>query len=132
MQRNYLEIVNLLMVALLILMTAFFVATEFAIVKIRATRIDYLIESGNKQAIHVKKILDNLDGYLSACQLGITVTALGLGWLGEPTVMRILSPIFNELALNETVASVLSFVIAFFTITYLHVVIGELAPRSEE
>jgi len=122
--------INLLLVAILILMTAFFVAAEFAIVKIRSSRIDYLIESGNKRAVHAKKLLDNLDGYLSACQLGITVTALGLGWLGEPTVMRLLSPLFNELALNETVASVLSFVIAFFTITYLHVVIGELAPKT--
>ncbi|HLR75287.1 MAG TPA: hemolysin family protein [Virgibacillus sp.] len=124
------EMINLLLVALLILMTAFFVAAEFAIVKIRPTRIDYLIESGNKRAVHAKKLLDNLDGYLSACQLGITVTALGLGWLGEPTVMRLLSPLFNELALNETVASVLSFAISFFTITYLHVVIGELAPKT--
>lgn len=130
MQGNYLEIVNLLLVAILILMTAFFVATEFAIVKIRTTRIDYLIESGNKKAVHVKKILDNLDGYLSACQLGITVTALGLGWLGEPTVMRLLSPIFDELGLNATISSVLSFAIAFFTITFLHVVIGELAPKT--
>lgn len=124
------DIVNLLLVAILILMTAFFVATEFAIVKVRSTRIDYLIESGNKQAVHAKKLLDNLDGYLSACQLGITVTALGLGWLGEPTVMRLLSPLFDELGLNETIASVLSFIIAFFTITYLHVVIGELAPKT--
>lgn len=130
MQGNHLEIVNLLLVAILILMTAFFVATEFAIVKIRTTRIDYLIESGNKKAVHVKKILDNLDGYLSACQLGITVTALGLGWLGEPTVMRLLSPIFDELGLNATISSVLSFAIAFFTITFLHVVIGELAPKT--
>ena len=130
MQGYSLEMINLLLVALLILMTAFFVAAEFAIVKIRPTRIDYLIESGNKRAVHAKKLLDNLDGYLSACQLGITVTALGLGWLGEPTVMRLLSPLFNELALNETVASVLSFAISFFTITYLHVVIGELAPKT--
>ena len=130
MQGYILEMINLLLVAILILMTAFFVAAEFAIVKIRSSRIDYLIESGNKRAVHAKKLLDNLDGYLSACQLGITVTALGLGWLGEPTVMRLLSPLFNELALNETVASVLSFVIAFFTITYLHVVIGELAPKT--
>jgi len=129
-QGYILEMINLLLVAILILMTAFFVAAEFAIVKIRSSRIDYLIESGNKRAVHAKKLLDNLDGYLSACQLGITVTALGLGWLGEPTVMRLLSPLFNELALNETVASVLSFVIAFFTITYLHVVIGELAPKT--
>src|SRR5690625_354156 len=130
MQGYYLEIVNLLLVAILIVMTAFFVATEFAIVKVRSTRINYLIESGNKRAINVKKLLDNLDGYLSACQLGITVTALGLGWLGEPTVMRLLSPLFNELGLNATIASVLSFAIAFFTITFLHVVIGELAPKT--
>lgn len=130
MQGYYLEIVNILLVAILILMTAFFVAAEFAIVKIRITRIDYLIKLGNKKAVNVRKILDNLDGYLSACQLGITVTALGLGWLGEPTVMRLLTPLFKELALNETVVSILSFAIAFFTITFLHVVIGELAPKT--
>ncbi|MEI3609989.1 hemolysin family protein [Pseudogracilibacillus sp. SO10305] len=123
-------ILNITLVALLILMTAFFVATEFAIVKVRTTRIDYLIEEGNKNAILVKKILSNLDGYLSACQLGITVTALGLGWLGEPTIMRLLGPLFDELAINQAVASILSFGIAFFTITYLHVVIGELAPKT--
>lgn len=120
----------MLLVAVLIIMTAFFVATEFAIVKIRATRIDYLIETGNKKAIHVKKILDNLDGYLSACQLGITVTALGLGWLGEPTIMRILGPLFDQLEIHATLASVISFATAFFIITYLHVVIGELAPKT--
>ena len=111
-------------------MTAFFVATEFAIVKIRPTQIDYLIESGNKRAVHAKKILNNLDGYLSACQLGITVTALGLGWLGEPTIMRLLSPLFDEFNLNATITSVLSFAIAFIIITFLHVVIGELAPKT--
>lgn len=123
-------IFNLTLVAILILMTAFFVAAEFAIVKVRATRIDYLIETGNKRAIHVKKLLDNLDGYLSACQLGITVTALGLGWLGESTVMLLLGPLFDKLGLNAEITSVLSFVIAFLTITYLHVVVGELAPKT--
>jgi len=118
------------MLALLILLTAFFVAAEFAIVKVRSTHIDYLVESGNKRAIHAKKLTDNLDGYLSACQLGITVTALGLGWLGEPTVMRLLGPFFVQLGLNATITSLLSFAIAFFTITYLHVVIGELAPKT--
>lgn len=111
-------------------MTAFFVATEFAIVKIRSTRIDFLVESGNKRAVHAKTLLDNLDGYLSACQLGITVTALGLGWLGEPTVMRLLSPLFKELGIQGAIASILSFIIAFITITFLHVVIGELAPKT--
>lgn len=111
-------------------MTAFFVATEFAIVKIRATRIDYLIEQGNNTAKQVKKIVENLDGYLSACQLGITVTALGLGWLGEPTVMRLLSPLFEKMNITPSLASVLSFIIAFAIVTYLHVVIGELAPKT--
>src|SRR5690625_1632335 len=111
-------------------MTSFFVATEFAIVKVRTTRIDYLIEEGNKNAILVKKILQNLDGYLSACQLGITVTALGLGWLGEPTVERMLRPLFQYIQLNEAIVSVLSFSFAFFVITFIHVVAGELAPKT--
>lgn len=118
------------MVAILILMTAFFVAIEFAIVKVRSSRIDYLIETGNKRAVDAKELIENLDGYLSACQLGITVTALGLGWLGEPTVMRLLSPLFDKLGINATIAPILSFALAFFTITYLHVVIGELAPKT--
>ncbi|MCC2248789.1 MAG: hemolysin family protein [Bacillota bacterium] len=124
------EIVNLLLVAILIMLTAFFVATEFAIVKVRSTRIDHLIAEGNKKAIHAKKLIDNLDAYLSACQLGITVTALGLGWLGEPTLERILHPVFDSIGMNETIASIVSFAIAFLLITYLHVVIGELAPKT--
>lgn len=123
-------VVNLLLFAVLILMTAFFVATEFAIVKVRTTRIDALIESGDRRAISVKKLLDNLDGYLSACQLGITVTALGLGWLGEPTFVRLFGPLFLGLGINSAFASVLSFVFAFILITYIHVVVGELAPKT--
>lgn len=118
------------MVLILILLTAFFVATEFALVKVRSTRINYLIEDGNKKAINVKKILDNLDGYLSACQLGITVTALGLGWLGEPTIERLLHPLFDTYGINASISSILSFGIAFLTITFLHVVVGELAPKT--
>src|SRR5690625_4908813 len=123
-----LEIFNLTMVVILIALTGFFVATEFAIVKVRSTRIDQLVLEGNKNAMAAQKLTRNLDEYLSACQLGITVTALGLGWLGEPTVMRLLGPFFVQLGLNATITSLLSFAIAFFTITYLHVVIGELAP----
>lgn len=121
---------NLIMVAILILLTAFFVATEFSIVKVRSTRIDQLIAEGNKNAVYAKKLIDDLDAYLSACQLGITVTALGLGWLGEPTVERLLRPVFESLALNEAVSTLLSFLIAFLIVTYLHVVIGELAPKT--
>ncbi|MCF6412011.1 hemolysin family protein [Pseudalkalibacillus salsuginis] len=121
---------KLLSVAILIALTAFFVAAEFAIVKVRSTKIDKLVDEGNKKAVAARKVLDNLDGYLSACQLGITITALGLGWLGEPTVELILHPLFEEFAISEAVASTLSFVIAFSAITFFHVVLGELAPKT--
>ena len=116
--------------AVLIAFTAFFVASEFAIVKVRTTRIDQLIAEGNTRAINAKKVVSNLDEYLSACQLGITITALGLGWLGEPTIEAILHPVFEYFALPESVTSVLSFIIAFSLVTYIHVVVGELTPKT--
>ncbi len=122
--------VNLFLVVLLIMATAFFVAAEFAIVKIRSSRVDQLIAEGNSNAVAVQKVTSNLDGYLSACQLGITVTALGLGWLGEPTIERMLNPLFVSYEIPTQIAHILSFVIAFSTITFLHVVIGELAPKT--
>ncbi|MCF6139333.1 hemolysin family protein [Pseudalkalibacillus berkeleyi] len=123
-------IINLILVAILIAATAFFVAAEFAIVKVRSTKIDKLVEEGNKRAKAARKVLDNLDGYLSACQLGITITALGLGWLGEPTVEELLHPVFEQFNISEALASTLSFIIAFSVITFLHVVLGELAPKT--
>ncbi|OMP68070.1 hemolysin family protein [Domibacillus epiphyticus] len=122
--------VNLLIFSLLIVLTGFFVATEFAIVKVRMSRINQLIEEGNKRAEAAKKVVKNLDEYLSACQLGITVTALGLGWLGEPTVEKILHPLFERLEVEPALASILSFAIAFSFVTFLHVVVGELAPKT--
>lgn len=77
-----------------------------------------------------KKVTSNLDEYLSACQLGITITALGLGWLGEPTIKHLLEPLFLKLDLSPAIASTVSFIIAFAVITFLHVVIGELAPKT--
>ncbi|WP_339210805.1 hemolysin family protein [Aeribacillus sp. FSL K6-8210] len=124
------EIFNLFMVAVLIGFTAFFVASEFAIVKVRSSRIDQLISEGNKNAVVAKKIISNLDEYLSACQLGITITALGLGWLGEPTVEHLLHPVFEKMNFSPYVSNILSFGIAFAAITFLHVVIGELAPKT--
>ncbi|MDR9794455.1 hemolysin family protein [Aeribacillus pallidus] len=124
------EIFNLFMVAVLIGFTAFFVASEFAIVKVRSSRIDQLILEGNKNAVVAKKIISNLDEYLSACQLGITITALGLGWLGEPTVEHLLHPVFEKMNFSPYVSNILSFGIAFAAITFLHVVIGELAPKT--
>ena len=131
--------IRLVAFAILIAATAFFVATEFAIVKVRTTRIDQLIAEGNKKAIKAKKVISNLDEYLSACQLGITITALGLGWLGEPTFEIILHPIFDALGWTNTVeifgfsaslSTLLSFVIAFSLVTFLHVVVGELSPKT--
>jgi CBS domain containing-hemolysin-like protein len=118
------------LIAILIALTAFFVASEFAIVKIRSSRIDQLIEEGNSNAIAAKKVISNLDEYLSACQLGITITALGLGWLGEPTVEQMLRPVFEGLNIPSSVSHVLTFGIAFAAITFLHVVVGELAPKT--
>jgi CBS domain containing-hemolysin-like protein len=120
----------LIVIAILIAFTAFFVSFEFAIVKIRSTRIDQLVAEGNKKAIAAKKIVSNLDEYLSACQLGITVTALGLGWLGEPTVEHILHPLFTRFNIPDSASGILSFVIAFASVTFIHVVVGELAPKT--
>jgi len=120
----------LLLVAVLIGLTGFFVATEFAIVKVRSSKIDQLVAEGKKGAVSAKKVITHLDEYLSACQLGITVTAMGLGVLGEPTVERLLSPVFMKFDLNESITHLLSFGIAFIVMTYLHVVVGELAPKT--
>jgi CBS domain containing-hemolysin-like protein len=125
-----LMIINLLLITLLIALTGFFVAIEFAIVKVRPSRIDQLIAEGEKGAVAAKKVVSHLDEYLSTCQLGITVTALGLGWLGEPTVEKLLHPLLTVLNLNESVTHILSFGLAFASVTFLHVVIGELAPKT--
>jgi CBS domain containing-hemolysin-like protein len=121
---------NFTLVFVLLIFTAFFVATEFAIVKLRSSRVDQLVMEGKKNAVLVSRIINNLDGYLSACQLGITITALGLGWLGEPTVERVLHPLLEPLGLPEDLVSFTSFIVAFLFITFLHVVLGELAPKS--
>jgi CBS domain containing-hemolysin-like protein len=123
-------ITNLLLVALLIALTGFFVATEFAIVKVRTSRIDQLVAEEKSGAKAAKHVITHLDEYLSACQLGITITALGLGWLGEPTVEAMLHPLFERWDLNPSLSHILSFGIAFASVTFLHVVVGELAPKT--
>lgn len=114
----------------MIALTGFFVATEFAIVKVRTSRIDQLVTEGEKGAKAAKHVITHLDEYLSACQLGITITALGLGWLGEPTVEAMLHPLFEAWDLNPSLSHILSFGIAFASVTFLHVVVGELAPKT--
>ncbi|MHA4767715.1 hemolysin family protein [Staphylococcus capitis] len=123
-------IISLITFFLLIALTTVFVGSEFALVKVRSTRIEQLVEEGNRSAKIVKKMIANLDYYLSACQLGITVTSLGLGWLGEPTFEKLLHPLFDLLHLPDALTTTISFVISFIAVTYLHVVLGELAPKS--
>ncbi len=115
---------------ILIAFTAFFVATEFAIVKVRSSRIDQLVAEGKKGALAAKKVTTHLDEYLSACQLGITVTALGLGWIGESTFAEILEPLFVHLSIGTALSHLIAFVISFLLVTFLHVVVGELAPKT--
>lgn len=115
---------------ILIAFTAFFVATEFAIVKVRSSRIDQLVAEGKKGALAAKKVTTHLDEYLSACQLGITVTALGLGWIGESTFAEILEPLLVHLSIGTALSHLIAFVISFLLVTFLHVVVGELAPKT--
>lgn len=123
-------VLKLFMFAVLLLFTAFFVATEFAIIRMRSSRVNQMVAEGIKNAKAVERVTSKLDGYLSACQLGITITALGLGWLGEPTIEQFLHPIFDRLHIEGELSSVLSFVISFVIVTYLHVVLGELFPKT--
>ncbi|MCJ7843527.1 hemolysin family protein [Lederbergia sp. NSJ-179] len=124
------DVASLLLIALLIALTAFFVATEFAIVKIRSSRIDQLVEEGKPGAKAAKHVITHIDEYLSACQLGITVTALGIGWLGEPAVKGLLDPVFEKLQINASISTAISVTVSFLFITFLHVVVGELAPKT--
>jgi len=125
-----LDTVKLLGIVVLIALTAFFVAAEFAIVKMRASRVDQLVAEGKPGALAAQRVTTRLDEYLSACQLGITITALGLGWIGEPTVEKLLHPLFDRFELASSLSAVLSFAIAFSIVTFLHVVVGELAPKT--
>ena len=122
--------INVIIIALLIAFTAFFVTSEFAIVRVRSTRIDQLILEGNNKAEAAKKVISNMDGYLSATQVGITVTSLILGWRGESTVRELLNPIFEWIPMPFSVKQVISFILAFAIITFFNVVIGELAPKT--
>ncbi|OCS84387.1 hemolysin family protein [Caryophanon latum] len=123
-------IVNLSIFTVLIALTAFFVATEFAIVKVRQSRIDQLVAEGKAGSLAAKQVTTHLDEYLSACQLGITVTALGIGMVGESTFEFILHPLFTSIGVGEEYIHFFTIAAAFAIATFLHVVIGELAPKT--
>ncbi|MGE7912200.1 hemolysin family protein [Lysinibacillus xylanilyticus] len=123
-------ILNLSIFTILLALTGFFVATEFAIVKVRSSRLDQLIAEGNKRAISAKYVVNHLDEYLSACQLGITVTALGIGMVGEKTFEFMLHPLFNLIGISDKYMTIFTIGSAFALATFLHVVVGELAPKT--
>jgi CBS domain containing-hemolysin-like protein len=123
-------IAKLLAVIVLVLLNGFFVLAEFALVKIRGSQIDTLAAEGSRRAMFAKQVKDNLNAYLSACQVGITAASLGLGWLGEPFLARILQPAFLLVNVtSEAVIKSISFALAFSAITFLHIVLGEQAPK---
>lgn len=122
--------VNLVIIAILVFMNGFFVAAEFAMVKVRGSRIDALVQEGNKRASFATHMTNHLDAYLSACQLGITLASLGLGWIGEPAIARMIEPWFETWGISQSLVHPLAFVIGFSFITLLHIVLGELMPKS--
>ncbi|MGO8678302.1 MAG: hemolysin family protein [Limisphaerales bacterium] len=123
-------VLKIFLVAGLIAMNGFFVAAEFALVKIRETQLDELVLRGNRRAKTARAIIAHLNSFLSATQLGITMASLGLGWVGQPVFTSLLSPVLLALHVqSETLRHSLSFAIGFFALTFLHISAGELAPK---
>lgn len=122
---------QVLLALFLVILNGVFVAAEFSFVKVRHTRLAQLVAEGNRRAKSAQICVNNIDAYLSVCQLGITLSSLGLGWLGEPVVAKLLEPILRLLGITSAAAvHSMSFVIAFTLVTFMHVVFGELVPKS--
>jgi CBS domain containing-hemolysin-like protein len=122
---------KLLAVFFLVLLNGFFVATEFALVKVRMTQLEPLASRGHKRARMALRLTHHLDAYLSACQLGITLASLGLGWIGEPVFAALLQPVFGWFGVeSEHMRETIAVAVGFGTITFLHIVVGEMAPKS--
>ncbi len=113
-----------------VLANGFFVAAEFAIVKVRSTQLTELADQGSARAKMARKLTRKLDAYLSATQLGITLASLALGWIGEPAFHHMLEPLFRRMEIGEKAATSISYAVAFTIISVLHIVLGELAPKS--
>ena len=127
-----LDLIGLVAVLFLVLLNGFFVAAEFSLVSVRKTRIAELVAQGNANAKTVQKALENPDRVIAATQLGITLASLSLGWIGEPAISHLIEPIIElfPLDLRPGLSNSLSAGLAFAVITFLHVVVGELAPKS--
>ncbi|MFM7101845.1 MAG: CNNM domain-containing protein, partial [Verrucomicrobiota bacterium] len=121
---------QVVLVLALVALNGFFVAAEFALVRIRSTQLAAMAGKGHRRARLARHILGNLDPYLSACQLGITLASLALGWVGEPAFVGLLEPVFNALDVgSEKVRHYAAVILGFSLITFLHIVIGEQAPK---
>lgn len=125
-------ILNLLIVFILVFFNGVFVAAEFSLVKMRQSRLTQLVSEGNRRATFALRVNKHLDSYLSATQLGITLTSLGLGWVGEPAISELLiEPLLHQFGITDnTLITTISVAIGFCIITFLHIVLGELAPKS--
>jgi CBS domain containing-hemolysin-like protein len=126
-------LIKLAVVLLLALANGFFVASEFALVSVRRSRIAALVADGNKRARTVMRVIEHLDAFISATQLGITLASLALGWIGEQTLADLFTPIFHAIlpgTASEIAAHSVAVAVAFAAITYLHIVLGELAPKT--
>src|SRR5688500_16443023 len=122
-------------VVLLVLANAFFVAAEFALVGSRRSKVDQMAAEGDRKSRTVQQALEHLDRYISATQLGITLASLGLGWLGEPALAVLIDRVLAGFGVDVPAGvahTVAASITAFAIITFLHIVLGELAPRSEE
>ncbi|HEX2182607.1 MAG TPA: CNNM domain-containing protein, partial [Rubrobacteraceae bacterium] len=130
MEDPFLSWLNLLLALFLVGLNGFFVAAEFALVRVRDSRIQQLEQEGSARAGVVRDALRDLDAYLSVCQVGITMASLGLGWVGEPAVAHLIEPILASVGLtSERAVSIIAFIVGFAIITYAHLVFGEQAPK---
>ncbi|MEQ8690401.1 MAG: CNNM domain-containing protein, partial [Pseudomonadales bacterium] len=121
----------ILLALFLVLLNGFFVAAEFSLVKLRETRAQAIARNYGWRGKLLLEVHRHLDAYLSACQLGITLASLGLGWIGEPAFAELLRPLIASMGVtSEAVLHGIAFAVAFFIISYLHIVVGELAPKS--
>jgi len=122
--------INLVAVVLLLVANGFFVAAEFSLVKARGFRLEGVAQGGSASARLTLRIQANLESYLAACQLGITMASLGLGWVGEPAVAALLEPLFSLLGVPEPILHTAAFVVGFLIFSSLHIVIGEQVPKT--
>jgi hypothetical protein len=124
--------IGILLVFVLVAANGFFVAAEFSLVAVRRSRVAQLVAAGRRNAQALQRAVDNLDAYLAATQLGITISSLALGWIGEPALARLIEPFLSGLlgSFAAVGAHAIAVAVAFFIITALHIVLGELAPKS--